>query len=61
MTAAAYVVLYNLPGVTALPALPAAAYVEINNLPGVTVLPEMTAAAWVWLDKHLRSIKNATK
>ena len=44
------VLLDNLPGVTALPELPAATYVRLYNLPGVTALPEMPAATYVLLD-----------
>ncbi len=36
---AIYVWLDNLPGLTALPDMPAATYVWLNNLPGVTALP----------------------
>ena len=61
LPAAARVELYNLPGVTALPALTAATEVRIYDLPGVTALPDMPAATRVWLDKHLSSIKKATK
>ena len=41
--------LENLPGVTALPELPAATFVRLENLPGVTALPELPAATFVRL------------
>ena len=46
---ATYVRLYNLPGVTAVPDLPAATYVRLYNLPGVTAVPDLPAATDVRL------------
>jgi predicted butyrate kinase (DUF1464 family) len=51
--------LYNLPGVTALPEMPAATDVWLYNLPGVTALPEMPAATDVGLDAPLQNLRRA--
>ena len=46
--------LYNLPGLTALPDMPAATCVMLENLPGVTVEDARKAApnAKIWFDEE---------
>jgi hypothetical protein len=41
------VLVYNCPGISALPELPAATDVRVDNCPGISALPELPAATYV--------------
>ncbi len=40
--------LYNLPGITAVPDLPAATEVWLHNLPGITAVPKVAAGGRIY-------------